>query len=513
MRPLPTAALLVLGALALTGAVEVAAGPRWPDVAGDTAAGAALLGAAGVAALRPNRRRVGLLLGLAGAAWLAGTLDGSLAALHRGPLVHALLASPDGRLRSAVAVGATTAAYVSGAVPDLANSEWLTLAVAVAVVAVAIEGRRRRRVGPPRRIVEPVALGVALALGAASSLRVDAGLGDVAQWQYYAVVTVASIAVPVRLARLGWTDAALSSLVADLGDLEGADALRDRLARAVGDPDLVVGYRLGSDGSFVDATGRTLELSSRTSGRTVTEVGESGEVIAVLVHDSAALQDASLGRAVVSTARLAVANTRLRAQVAARAREVAASRRRLVEAADRERRRLESELRSTAGRRLDAVAERLALRADVAVAPIAAELDQARADLARLARGLHPATLTEGGLAAALGELAAASQTPVVLDVARARFPASVEVAAYFVCAEAMANATKYSAGRRVAVAVAASPESVHVRISDNGRGGASPSGSGLLGLRDRVEALGGLLSVHSPPGGGTHIEARLPLR
>jgi signal transduction histidine kinase len=509
----PTAAPIVVGAIALTAIVEVAAGPGWPDVAGDAAAGAALLGAAGVTSLRPNGRRVGLILGLAGAAWLAGTLDGSLAALHRGPLVHALLAFPDGRLRSAVAVAATTVAYATGAVPDLANAEWLTLAVAAALVAAAVEARRRRRLGPPRLIVEPVALAAALALGAAASLRDDAGLGDVAEWLYYAVVTVAAIAVPVHLARSSWAGAALSGLVADLGALEGADALRDRLARAIGDPDLVVGYRLGSDGIYVDAAGQTLELPSPTSGRAVTPVHEFGEVIAVLVHDGAALEDASLRTAVASTARLAVANTRLRAQVAARAREVAASRRRLVEAGDRERRRLESELRSTAGRRLDAVAERLASRADDSIVPIAAELDQARADLARLARGLHPAALTDGGLAAALGELAAAAPMPVALDVAPARFPAPVEAAAYFVCAEAMANATKHSDCRRVAVAVAASADAVHVTISDDGRGGASPSGAGLLGLRDRVEALGGWFGVQSPSRGGTDIEARLPVR
>ena len=137
----------------------------------------------------------------------------------------------------------------------------------------------------------------------------------------------------------------------------------------------------------------------------------------------------------------------------------------------------------------------------------------ARADLARLARGLHPAALTAGGLAAAVGELAAASPMTVALDVAPARFPLPVEAAAYFVCAEAMANATKHSACRRLAVTVAASSDAVHVRVSDDGRGGASPIGSGLLALRDRVEALGGRLGVRSPPGSGTHIEARLPLR
>jgi signal transduction histidine kinase len=506
-------ALLVLGAVALTAIVEVAAGPGWPDLAGDAIAGAALLAAAAVTVSRPNGLRVGVLLGLTGAAWLVGALEPSLAALHRGPLVHALLAFPDGRLRSGVAVGATTLAYASGAVPDLANAEWLTLAVAAALVAATVDAQRRRQVGRPRLTVESFALAGALALAATASLRDDAALGDIAQWLYYAVVTVASIAIAVRLARSSRTGAALSGLVAELGDLEGPDALRDRLARAVGDPDLVVGYRLGSDGSYVDATGQTVELPSPTSGRTATEVSDSGEVIAVLVHDSAALEDASLRKAVASTARLAVANTRLRAEVAARAREVAASRARLVEAADRERRRLESQLRSSAGRRLDAVAKWLASRADDSIAPIAAELDQARADLARLARGLHPAALTDGGLAAALGELGAASPVPVALDVASARFPAPVEATAYFVCAEAMANAGKHSACGRVTVAVAASSDAVYVRISDDGRGGASPTGSGMLGLRDRVEALGGRLGVRSPAGGGTHIEARLPVR
>jgi signal transduction histidine kinase len=500
----------VLGALAVTAGVEVAAGPGWPDVAGDAAAGAALLGAAGVTIQRPNGRRVGLILGLSGAAWLAGTFTASLAALHRGPLAHALLGFPDGRLNLTVTVAATALAYASGAVPVLANSEWLSLVVAVALIAAAVANRRRPRLGPPRLLVEPVALGLALAVGAAASLRADAALGDIAQWLYFATVALAAIAIPIRLARSSRSDAALSGLVTELGNLPGPDALRDRLARAIGDPDLVVGYRVGSDGVYADATGRRIELPP---GRSTTEIRDAGQVIAVLVHDGAALEDASLRRAVASTARLAVATTRLRAQVSARSREVAASRRRLVETADRERRRLESELRSTAGRRIEAVAQALASRADDAVIPIAAELDLARADLARLARGLHPAALTDGGLAAALAELAAASPVPVTLDVVPARFPAAVEAAAYYVCAEAMANATKHSGSRRVTVAVTASPSAVSLRISDDGRGGASSDGSGLLGLRDRVEALGGRLSVRSPPGAGTHVEARLPPR
>jgi hypothetical protein len=342
------AAVLVLGAIALTVAVEVAGGAGWPEVAGDATAGAALLVAAGLSALRADRRRVGVILGVAGVAWLAGTLDASLAALHRGPLVHALLAYPDGRLRSRVAIVATTAAYVSGAVAELANAEWVTIAVTALVVVAAVHGHGGARIGRPGLTAETAALAGALLLGAAASLRDDAGLEDVALWLYFAAVTLAASAMPARLAWSRGAEAGLPGLVAELGDLEGANALRDRLARAIGDPGLVVGYRLGGDGAYVDAGGRRIALPP-ARGRTVTEVHEDGDIVAVLIHDSAALEDSSLRKAVASTARLAVANTRLQAEATSRARQVAASRRRLVEAADTERRRLESALRSSAG--------------------------------------------------------------------------------------------------------------------------------------------------------------------
>jgi signal transduction histidine kinase len=215
---------------------------------------------------------------------------------------------------------------------------------------------------------------------------------------------------------------------------------------------------------------------------------------------------------VAAAARLAVANARLQAQLIARARQVAASRRRIVVAADRERRRLEAELRSSAGRRLDAVAERLATLPDEALAPIAADLDRARTDLARLARGLHPATLSATGLSAALRELAVASPLDVMLEAPAGRFPEAVEAAAYFVCAEAMTNTAKHAGCDRINVKATASPHALRIEVGDDGRGGASPSGSGLLGLRDRVEAIGGRLSVHSPPSGGTLVVAELPL-
>jgi signal transduction histidine kinase len=505
------AAAIVLGALAVAAIVEVATGPGWPEVIGDSAAGAALLAGGGLAALTEGGRRVGILLALAGVAWLAGTVEASLAALHRGPLVHALLSVPDGRLRPRIAVAATAAAYVSGALSELANAEWSTLAVAALLLLAGVAQTRRRRIGRPPLTAETVALAGALVLGAVASLS-DVGLEDIAAWGYYVVVAVVAVAVPLRLASSRWTGAALSGLVADLGELETAEGLRDRLARLVGDPDLAVGYRLDGDGSYADAAGRPVSLPPGGSERTVTEVRESGELVAVLIHDSAALEDPSLRAAVASTARLVVANTRLQAQLTARARQVAASRRRLVVAADRERRQLEAELRSSAGVRLDAVAERLAALADRSLEPIADELDRARSDLARLARGLHPATLSEAGLAAALRELADASPLAVTLVAPAARFPAALEAAAYFVCAEAMTNAAKHAGCDRISVKVTAAAGALRVEVDDDGRGGAVPSGSGLLGVRDRVEALGGRLTVDSAPGAGTRLIAELPL-
>lgn len=502
---------IVIAALALVAVVELASGPGWPQVVGDGAAGAALLAAGGVAALRRDGRLAGLLLVLAGAAWLAGAVEPALAALHRGPLVHALFAVPEGRVRSPVAIAATAAAYVSGAFAGLANAEWVTVAVATLLLLAAVDQRRGRRLGRPPLTAETGAFAGALLLGAVASGS-DLGLEDTALWAYYVTVTGVAIAVPVRLGSSRWTGAALSGLVADLGERATTDALRDRLARAIGDPDLAVGYRLDSNGTYADATGAPLPLPDPRSARTVTEVSEDGEVVAVLVHDRATLVDPAVRAALASTARLAVANTRLHAQVVARAREVAASRRRIVEAADSERRQLEAELRASAGQRLDTVAVWLDARTDDSLSPIAAELDRARIDLARLARGLHPARLTEAGIAAAVQDLAAGSPVPVSVDAPDARFPVAVEAAAYFVCAEAMANAAKHAQCHRIAVHVTADAQTLRVDVVDDGRGGAAATGSGLLGLSDRVEALGGRLSVDSKLGAGTRVTAELPL-
>jgi signal transduction histidine kinase len=213
----------------------------------------------------------------------------------------------------------------------------------------------------------------------------------------------------------------------------------------------------------------------------------------------------------------AIANAEARAALAA-------SRARIVATADATRRRIERNLHDGAQQRLVTLA--LDLRAAQATAPpgagdhvhqlgeVAAGLDGVLDDLREIARGLHPAILVDGGLRPALKTLARRSAIPVDLDVQiDRRLPEPVETAAYYTVAEALTNAVKHAHATTAQIEAAATDGVLHVRVRDDGHGGADFSrGSGLLGLKDRAEALGGHLQLHSPPGAGTTLEIELPL-
>ncbi|MEA2215685.1 MAG: hypothetical protein QOK19_1246 [Solirubrobacteraceae bacterium] len=213
----------------------------------------------------------------------------------------------------------------------------------------------------------------------------------------------------------------------------------------------------------------------------------------------------------------AIANAESRA-------EIAASRARIVAAADDTRRRIERDLHDGAQQRL--VSLGLELRAAQAEMPpslggledelsrVAEGLADVQEELREFARGIHPAILAEGGIAPALKTLARRSAVPVELDVqAPIRLQERVEVAAYYVVSEALTNAAKYAQAAVVQVTVRADERMLRLRVCDDGAGGADPSrGSGLIGLKDRVEALGGTMTVHSPLGTGTSLEVELPL-
>jgi signal transduction histidine kinase len=208
--------------------------------------------------------------------------------------------------------------------------------------------------------------------------------------------------------------------------------------------------------------------------------------------------------------------------------ELTTSRTRIVTAADHARQRIERDLHDGAQQRLVSLA--LRLRAAQAGAPpdsgeLAGELDSlvsevtsALDELRELARGIHPVVLVEGGLPAALETLALRSAVPVELNVAiEGRLPAQIEIAAYYAVSEALTNAAKHAAASAVQVQVdtvqAEGADLLRVEVRDDGRGGAAVAqGTGLLGLKDRAEALGGRIHLHSPPGSGTTLRLELPL-
>ena len=203
--------------------------------------------------------------------------------------------------------------------------------------------------------------------------------------------------------------------------------------------------------------------------------------------------------------------------------EVAASRTRIVAAADETRRRIERDLHDGTQQRLVSLGLELRLaqgmvpaelsELEAEIGRVAGELNGIVEDLREIARGIHPAILSEGGLGPALRTLARRAAIAVELDVAAiARLPEPIEVAAYYVVSESLTNATRHAHASVVEVDAEASGGTLRVRVRDDGVGGADPPGSGLTGLKDRIEALGGTFCVRSPAGGGTTVSCELPV-
>ena len=318
-----------------------------------------------------------------------------------------------------------------------------------------------------------------------------------------------------RLARAG-----IGDLAVDLGRGVPLGSLRGTLARALRDPTLVLAFPAPSGDGYVDPDGQPIALPGPADAeRGVARLERDGEALAALVYDPA-IEREDPGRiaAVASVARLALENERLAAQVRAQLEEVRASRARIVEAADTERRRIERDLHDGAQQRLLALAMRLDQAregsgdAAAIIDATTAELLTAVKEVRDLARGLHPTILTDAGLAAAVDALAERTPFPITTDVTEARFPAAVEVAAYFTIAEGLTNISRYAAATEARVEAAVRDGHLIVTVSDNGQGGADPaSGSGLRGLADRLAAIGAELQVVSPAGQGTTLTAILP--
>jgi signal transduction histidine kinase len=340
-------------------------------------------------------------------------------------------------------------------------------------------------------------------------------------WQITAFIAL-PIALLVGLLRARLARTAVGDLVVEL-EHAPPEALRDALARALGDPTLEVAFWLPDRGTYADASGRPVELPG-DGGRAITRLEHEGKPLAALVHDPSLLEEPKLVRAAGAAARLALENARLQADMRAQLTEVQESRVRIVTAADDERKRIERDLHDGAQQRLAALALQLrsaqrrldSREADPSVEALlesaVTELQAANEELRELVRGVYPAILTEDGLAAALESLALRNPFPIELDVVEERFPAQVEATAYFVACEGLANVAKHAQASSASVCIARRNGVLAVEIADDGVGGARPlDRSGLSGLVDRVEALGGKLRVESPSGAGTRVVAEIP--
>jgi signal transduction histidine kinase len=315
---------------------------------------------------------------------------------------------------------------------------------------------------------------------------------------------------------------AISTLVGRLGG-GGRGALRDALAEALGDPTLELAYWVPDQDAFVDAEGRPRRVDSIPEAKAATMIDHQGRRIAAIVHDADLAEERDLVQAVGAAAALTLENERLDAELRAKVAELRASRSRIVEAGYEQRRRLERDLHDGAQQRLMALGINLRLARDrIEREPSEAaelvdtsleELGEATGELRELARGIHPAVLTDRGLDAAIKGLARRSPVPVeVLETPDDRLPSSVESAVYFVVAEALTNAARYAEARTATVSVVRHNGQVDVQVIDDGVGGADPEqGSGLRGLSDRVAALDGRLELTSTSGEGTTLRASIP--
>ncbi len=421
--------------------------------------------------------------------------------------------------------GNLLATFPNAGVADAVDKAQRSLAgVACVALAVVVALRWRAASRPRRRALLPSVAGSAALLLFAALLTNDLVTGSRSQVVLWAAV-ISLVSVPaaflVGLLRSRLARGGLADLFRDLNTTRG-DTLQAALARTLGDPGLVVAYRLPESLGYADADGHPVLVPPVAAHRSTARVQSEGKEIATLVYDASLDDDPELVDAVCAAAGIALENEHLHAEAQTRLAEVQASRERIVAAGDAERRRLERNLHDGAQQRLVALSLQLRLlqgrigdddpSAQQLASTASEQLAQSLEELRELARGIHPAVLNHG-LAAALDSLAARSTVPTTVSYdADGRLPEPVELAAYFVASEALANVAKYAHATAATVRVSRTHSGAVIEIADDGVGGADEAGgSGLRGLADRVAALDGRLRVVSPAGAGTTVTAELP--
>jgi signal transduction histidine kinase len=464
--------------------------------------------------------------------------------------IHVFLAFPTGHLRGPLERALVVSAYVAalgfqlswmllgGAGPSSlievsANPDaaWSILRAGLAVMsafclaAVVLLLRKWRIDRPLRRsmalLVDVFALGLVMIACLFLAHVFEVPVAKELRWAAFATLGLAPIAFLWALLSARLARSSLGDLLLELRTEPAPSDLRDALARALGDPSLELAFWLPDFEVYADLHGRRVDVED-IRGRTTTLIDRDGAHVAALIHDPALTDEPELLDSVRAAAGIALENARLQAELRARLEELRGSRARIVEAAQNERQLLERNLHDGAQQRLIALSLNLSLldgRID-GDDEVRVGIDQARREIAaslgelrEIAHGIHPAVVSAHGLSVGLEHLAARAPIPVELNVElEGRLPEPLEVAAYYVVAESLANVAKHAQATSARVDVLQEGSELVLEIVDDGIGGAdSERGSGIRGLADRVEALNGRLRVWTPKGGGTRVMAEIP--
>jgi signal transduction histidine kinase len=491
---------------------------------------------------RPSNR-TGFLLCVGGFSLLAsacGNLPSSsllavgilTAELPIGVMLHLLVAFPSGRLRDktgralvAVGYGATVGLqipqYISRSEPDVVktfdDAQSIVGGLVVLAAAFVLARRLRTATAQQRRVLAALyGYGIFTLLFLVGSARV-AELFDVGPWKLFELQILVVAGIPIAFTagvlRGGFARTAeLEELEAWLGAPAGRPHLRDALASALGDPTVAVKFWLPDEERYVDAVGAPTALASG-AGRNSVDVELAGRRVAAIEYDAAIIPEPDIVRTAGRVVALALERERLTAELRAHQEALRESRARLVEAADRERRRIARDLHDGLQGRLVLLALQAATLGPPA-ADMRRELEAAIGELRELVHGVMPALLIERGLYVAAEELVDRMPIRTSLNLAGTGedLPPPVETAGYFVVAEALANAVKHSHAERIGVRIEHPGGRLRIQVRDDGVGGARMEGArGLRGIADRVEGLGGRLTVDSRQGDGTRLVADIP--
>jgi signal transduction histidine kinase len=570
MRSLGVALGCLAGGCGLIALTETAM--LWPDrpyvVVLFPAAGVIYAVAGLIAWWRRPSNRIGPIMVAGSLVWFIVGLSNStvpvlsaagivVASMPLAIVVHLLHAFPSGRARSSGSLLTVLAAYAVvlllqaplylfapaaspagmlalADLPQLASwGAWLQRGAGITVMAatsVLLARRLSRATRAQRRVLAPLygyGIGAVLILPLVPDL-----IAPFAGWPpttsavlQIAVLIGIPVAFTVGMMRGGFARMSeIQELGTWLGSAAGSQAsLGHALALALGDETVRIAFRVSGRPALVDEAGREVSPPEPGSGRGAMEIELDGRPIAVIFYDSTLIEDPELVRSAGRVAAIAIDRLRLNVDLLASQEMLRSSLTRLVEAEDRERRRIARDLHDGLQARLVLLAleaQRLAALPDAQAATTAAAtalragIDRAAGQLRELVHNVMPALLVERGLAAAAEELAGQMPLPVQIDLdVEGPLTAAVASTAYFMVAEGLANAVKHACATKLTVRLIRRDGLLTVRVGDDGKGGATvhDTGLGLRSIADRVGALGGRLEIDSDAGAGTWLHAEIP--